>query len=300
MAIADHISPREAVRFALKDRFRDLIEGAVQRIDVDAPLFPEAPGELGPDGEPAKLWQNVPVITVADFEAAFATTFGERLPAPSERTAEAATPALVIISAVCPRCQMPARIPLAVDVELHQDRDGETLHLKAKSKEAIHVCGQMPLPEGEEPAQGSFGLDDIVGPVPSADELAVLLAAVLEEIPLDHQPNLERTAFAATVEAWDDLTRREVALWAHTKRQELDGVVDEPINLLPFVLGGEPPFDVHEVTQEDMDAEADLGSEEETDEEASEDGLCPYPGCVKAIDHKGKHTPPADDDLLPV
>src|SRR5450830_1576444 len=137
MAIADHVSPREAVRAALRERFSDLINGATQRVDVDAPLDPDAPGELGADGEPAKLWSGVPVITLKDFEAAFETTFGEKLPPPSEHTAEAATPALVIISAVCPRCQMPARIPLSVDVELHQDRDGETLHLKAKSKEDI-------------------------------------------------------------------------------------------------------------------------------------------------------------------
>src|ERR1035437_9934122 len=113
MAISDHVSPREATRAALRERFRDLINGAVQRIDVDAPLDSEHPGELDPGGKPAKLWQNVPVITVRDFEAAFDPTFGEKLLPPSEHTAEAATPALVIISAVCPRCPMPARIPLA-------------------------------------------------------------------------------------------------------------------------------------------------------------------------------------------
>ena len=39
MAIADHISPREAVRFALKDRFRDLIEGAVHDPGRGRPTF---------------------------------------------------------------------------------------------------------------------------------------------------------------------------------------------------------------------------------------------------------------------
>jgi hypothetical protein len=259
MAIADHISPREAVRANLREHFRELSDAAIERIDVDAPLDPEAPGELDADGEPAKLWQNVPVLTVKSLETILRAVFEGPLPPPSERTAEASTPALVIISAVCPRCQMPARIPLGVDVELHQDRDGETLHLKAKSKEAIHTCGQMQLPEsGEEMEQTSFDLDDI-GPVPTAVELATLLALVFTEIPINHQPNLEPTKFAATVEGWNDATCREVADWAaavHLAASDNDVVVPP----LPEVLGGAP-----------RDPEPTEDSEDETEEEDEPD-----------------------------
>ena len=164
MAIADHVNPREQVRYALRDRLRELIDPAFTRIDVDAPLDPEHPGELDPGGEPAKLWQNVPVITARDLEAALSLVFGEPLPAPSE-AAEVATPATIFVAAECPRCHVPGRIPLTVSVELHQD-DSETLHLKGKSKPAIHLCGQMSLPE-DAPEQTEFELEDIIGEQPT-------------------------------------------------------------------------------------------------------------------------------------
>ncbi len=141
MAISDHVTPREAVRADLRDRFRELTDGFVQRVDVTASTSEESPA----DGEP--LWQNVPVVTVKDLEAAIRATFDVKLPPPSERTAEVATPATVFVAADCPRCHLPARIPLTISVELHQDDTGETLHLKGKSKPAIHTCGQMALPQ---------------------------------------------------------------------------------------------------------------------------------------------------------
>ena len=168
MAYADHVTPREAVRAALKDRFRDLVNGAVQRVDVTQMTT----DELGPDEQALPLWDKVPVITLKDFEAAFWVTFDEPLPAPSAKTAEVATPATVFVAAECPRCHISQRMPLAVTVELHQDSDGETLHLKAKSKETVHTCGQLPLPEREEEAAGQEELPFEEGEEEPAEEEA--------------------------------------------------------------------------------------------------------------------------------
>ena len=269
MAIADHVSPREAVRADLRERLRELVDASVQRIDVDAPLDPDAPGELDATGEPAKLWQNVPVVTVRDLEAAIRTVFDGRLPAPSEKTAEVATPALVFVAAECPRCHIAGRIPLTVSVELHQDSDGETLHLKPKSKEALHTCGQLPLPEGEDQEQASFDLDDITGPVPTSLEVMAAIENLGDTLAELIEPRFLPSL--GLIDEWSDLEKREVALWAHTKRQELDGVDALEIPPLPVVLGGEPHDP--QPTQEDMDAEADLGSEDEQD--AGDDPLLP-------------------------
>jgi hypothetical protein len=233
----DHISPREAVRVALKDHLRELVDASVQRIDIDAPLDPEAPGELDANGQPAKLWQNVPVVTVRDLETAIQAVFGATLPAPSEKTAEVATPATVFVAAECPRCHIAGRIPLAVTVELHQDSDGETLHLKPKSKEALHTCGQLPLPQGED-EQLPWDVEDITGPAPSAREVLELVGAVVDEVPIGHEPNL------ATIDTWTAPTRREVAAWARAMANDIAdangdlGIIVPP---LPVVLGGTAP-----------------------------------------------------------
>jgi hypothetical protein len=147
MAYIDEVTPREAVRTLLRDRLRELTDAAVQRVDLSVSTDIDTPND-----EP--LWQNVPVVTVKDLEAAIHATFGEALPAPSERTAEVATPATIFVAAECPRCHLPGRIPLTVSVELHQDDSSETLHLKGKSKAAIHFCGQMALPERQDDADG--------------------------------------------------------------------------------------------------------------------------------------------------
>lgn len=253
---ADHVSPREAVRGALRDHLRELVDASVQRIDIDAPLDPEAPGELDANGQPAKLWQNVPVVTVRDLETAIQAVFGATLPAPSEKTAEVATPATVFVAAECPRCHIAGRIPLAVTVELHQDSDGETLHLKPKSKEALHTCGQLPLPQGEDEAeQLPWDVEDITGPAPSAREVLELVRAVIDEVPLDWQPSFN------TIEGWDDLTRREVAAWATAMARSLElGDTDNndvDVPPLPVVLGGTAPEPADEDSIEATEAPDD-------------------------------------------
>ena len=97
------------------------------------------------------------------------------------------------------------------------------------------TCGQLPLPEREgEAEQSSFGLDDILGPVPTARELLDMVLFVIDEVPIEHQPDL------ATVEVWSDLTRRQVAAWAQAMAAvqigiEPDGYVDVP----PLPIQGE-------------------------------------------------------------
>jgi hypothetical protein len=252
----DHVTPREAVRGALRDHLRELVDASVQRIDVDAPLDPEAPGELDANGQPAKLWQNVPVVTVRDLETALAAVFGAKLPAPSEKTAEVSTPATVFVAAECPRCHIAGRIPLAVTVELHQDSDGETLHLKPKSREALHTCGQLPLPQGDdETEQESFDLDDILGPVPTARGLMEMIRCIIDEVPVEYQPTFD------TIAAWNDATRREVAAWADAVLADVGAGAQSDVTVppLPVVLGGTAP----EPTIEETAAPDVPGSEDD-------------------------------------
>jgi hypothetical protein len=325
---ADHITPREAVRGALRDHLRELVDASVQRIDVDAPLDPEAPGELDANGEPAKLWQNVPVITVKDLEEALRITFGEALPAPSEKTAEVATPATVFVAAECPRCHIAGRIPLAVTVELHQDSDGETLHLKPKSREALHTCGQLTLPQdADEAEQLPWDVADITGPAPTAREVLELVRAVIDEVPIESQPTFD------TIEAWNDPTRREVAAWAQAMAADLAGQHDEDeieVPPLPVVLGGTAPEPTAEPEGETRACPAcgatlradethwsifpepmgdyvcpaqgeTITAEETLEETAAPDEPCPSPGCILASYHDGLHdVPGSEDDLLPV
>jgi hypothetical protein len=239
MALTDHIPPREAIRADLKERLTAAVNADVVKINT-----------IDDDGHPH--WSDVPVITIAALSGAMRQIFEGPLPAASERAAEVHTPATVFVSAECPRCHIPARIPLTVGVELHQDETRETLHLKASAKAALHVCGQLGLDDDEDSPmrQRSFGLDDIVGPVPSAEVLRDLLAPVISEIPTEHQPNLERTAFASTYEAWTDLEKREVAAWAaavHLAASDNDVAVPP----LPVVLGGEAPAEVPTAEQID-------------------------------------------------
>lgn len=294
MSVNDHVSPREALRYDLRERLRDLTNGAIQRVDVTAMVT----DEVGPDEQALPLWQNVPVITVKDFLAAFETTFGEKLPPPNERTAEVAVTskaaALVVVSAECPRCHISQRIPMSVDVQMIQDRDGESLKLKPTSKETVHACGQLPLPESDDEDEGQTALDDLP-PVPSVDEIN----GVLEQLTDDEADRAGVAEDAAwpddlAIGHWDDATKREVFAWADALHlsSENTSVIVPP---LPFVLGGagipdaaesddfvgDPAsidlatgeaIDKPEITSEDMDAEADLGAGEE---DAESDDLLP-------------------------
>jgi hypothetical protein len=295
---ADHVTPREAVRGALRDHLRELVDASVQRIDVDAPLDPEAPGELDANGQPAKLWQNVPVVTVRDLETALATVSGAEIAAPSATTAEVATPATVFVAAECPRCHIAGRIPLVVTVELHQDNDGETLHLKPKSKEALHTWSQLPLPQGEDEAeQLPWDVEGIIGPAPSVQEIEAAIGFLTnEELDRAGYPEEEEAAVAnwpteQDIDGWPDATKREVLAWAQALHQSSENETTVPP--LPVVLGGTAPEPAAEPTIEETAA-----PDEAADEADGTD--CPFAGCILPSYHDGLHDVPGpENDLLP-
>jgi hypothetical protein len=230
MALTDHVPPREAIRADLKERLTAAVNADVVKINT-----------IDDDGHPD--WSDVPVITIAALSGAMRQIFEGPLPAASERAAEVHTPATVFVSAECPRCHIPARIPLTVGVELHQDETRETLHLKASAKAALHVCGQLGLDDDEDSPmrQRSFGLDDIVGEVPSTEVLYDLLSLVMAQ---DSWPTVE------TIDSWTDLQKREAADWAgavHLAASDNDVAVPP----LPAVLGGEALAEVPTAEQID-------------------------------------------------
>ena len=206
MAIAAHNSPRAQVRDDLRDRFRELSRAVVERVDTEA----IAPDELDADNQHKHLWSNVPVITMPALNDVIRGTFDAPLPAPSEHAADVATPATVFVAAVCPRCAIPQQIPLVIGVKLEQDDSTVTLHLKGKSKPAIHQCGQMRLPEtpradGQEPLPFELPVPTSLQVMAAIEEIGDRLAEVIEPRFI---PSLGR------IDEWDDATKREVLAWA--------------------------------------------------------------------------------------
>jgi DNA-binding transcriptional regulator YiaG len=150
MAVNDHTSPREQLRYDLRERFRELTRALVERVDTEAIVT----SEVDPDGQGKHLWSNVPVLTMPSLNEALRGTFEEPLPAPSELTAELHTPGTVFVAAECPECHVPQQIPMVIDVKLEVEGAVRTLHLKGKSKAAVHRCGQLPLPEAKADERG--------------------------------------------------------------------------------------------------------------------------------------------------
>jgi hypothetical protein len=184
----------------------------------------------------------VPVITVPALNDVIRGVFDAPLPAPSEHTADVATPATVFVAAVCPRCAIPQQIPLVIGVKLEQDDSTVTLHLKGKSKPAIHQCGQMRLPETPR-TDGQEPLPFEAAYVPSVDEIGEALQALetaeLETVLINRYPTLvEEWPDDLWIAHWDDATKREVLAWARALRDSMENtmVIVPP---LPVVLGGE-------------------------------------------------------------
>jgi hypothetical protein len=238
MSVAAHNSPRAQVRDDLRDRFRELSRAVVERVDTEA----IATDELDADNQHKHLWANVPVITMPALNDVIRGVFDAPLPAPSEHAADVATPATVFVAAVCPRCAIPQQIPLVIGVKLEQDDSTVTLHLKGKSKPAIHQCGQMRLPEtprtdGQEP----LPFEAPLGPLPTLAEINGVLEQLTEEDSYRYGAALmDRVEELPDdeIEAWDDATKREVLAWAQALHQSSENtmVIVPP---LPVVLGGE-------------------------------------------------------------
>jgi hypothetical protein len=63
----------------------------------------------------------------------------------SSHYAEVVTGATIVVWALCPNCGIAAAVTVHLDAELRVSLETSDLHIKAKSKGAPHVCGQLPL-----------------------------------------------------------------------------------------------------------------------------------------------------------
>lgn len=128
---------------AYRDALGALIEDATQR-----------PGDQRDDDGELVMnlgdWDGVPVVTRKRLDEAIRAVFGQPIPAPSETTVEVSTPATILVSAVCPRCDIAQLISMTVHPELLIDDEGSELRVKSKAKGVSHTCGQLPLAAGED------------------------------------------------------------------------------------------------------------------------------------------------------
>lgn len=132
----DRVSSLRAYRDLLVRRFdqathaalEPIPEGAIDKTDPDDPLD----------------WSGMQVVRRKELER----VIGDLRKAdvePSPAETELRTPGIVFVDAVCPRCDIPARILVSLRAELVVSDEGATVGVKAKSKASSHVCGQMPL-----------------------------------------------------------------------------------------------------------------------------------------------------------
>jgi hypothetical protein len=131
VAITDTLTTREAVRRAALD---DLVARCTE-------------AAVAIEGGPL---DGIEVVSLGTLREQVAASLVDKLPAPSERYAEVRTPAHIIVSAVCPQCHIPQVIGVALAPQLVLDDDGAELKVKATTKGATHVCGQLPLDAGDQ------------------------------------------------------------------------------------------------------------------------------------------------------
>lgn len=160
------------------------------------------------------------------------------LPPISDKFAEVTTPAHVVVSAVCPECKLPVDIGVKLAPRLTVEGGTTELSVKAKSKAVNHMHGQQVLnvPEGQE----DFGLDDVVGLVPTIEQLETILLLVLPDELCKAVPS------TVAMEGWSDLDRREVAAWAAAVHLVASDNDDVEIPARPEVIGGPPREDDEE------------------------------------------------------
>lgn len=103
--------------------------------------------------------------------------FAEPLPPVAITEGEVATPARQVVHANCPECHEPTEIEQTIKVELRIDDDGSKLHLKPKSKDRSHFCGQTTLPLRHDAADGQVDAFPDEDDVEDDDEGPRLLAA---------------------------------------------------------------------------------------------------------------------------
>jgi len=105
--------------------------------------------------------EGLEVISAGHVAEVLGMALREPLPPFSLTTAEVATPAILVVTAFCPRCRLPASMLMSVTPQLVVEAGGGELRLKGHTKAVSHVCGQLPLPVGAD-GQTSFELADIV------------------------------------------------------------------------------------------------------------------------------------------
>lgn len=265
MAISDRqVETRESLRRAV---LGDLVDRCV------AAAVPIEGGAL--DG--------IEVVSLGTLRGLIDNALEDDLPPPSERRAEVSTPAIVLVSAICPECRLPVEIIVGLTPQLTVDNDGAEIAVKAKSKARSHVCGQLALALVGD--QADFGLEDVVGEVPSDEAILEAIAAVELFTP-------EAIAGLLPMELWTDLDKRLAFEWATKTRLAADAetgeetVSDVVVPPLPEILGGDDP-----------DAEANPEGAALPPDEPADDGSaasappdpCPFPGCVEAAEHQGDH-----------
>lgn len=144
ITMPDVAATRAAMLNAYRDGLRALIEDATEQVTS------------GP-------WEGVPVVTRKALDEAVSAIFGAPIPMPDETWAEVHTPATVVVSLICPECELPTPSLISIRSELLVSDDGKELRPKAKGKGKTHICGQLSLPAETAEGQTSFELADIIG-----------------------------------------------------------------------------------------------------------------------------------------
>lgn len=274
--LGDTLTSRDAVR-------RAVLDDIIGRCQIAAVAI-----EGGPlDG--------VDVVSMGTLRDQVTAALLVDLPPTSDRYAEVSTPANVTVSASCPECRQPTDILVRLFPRLTVEEGVTELSVKASSKAVVHMHGQLPLAfEGQQ----EFGLGDVVGPVPTIEQLETALLLVL--------PDELCTAVPSTVEmeGWSDLDRRAVAAWAIAVHLVASDNDDVEIPARPEVIGGPPRGDDEADGGEpawlnDPDAPAGDGDAADPDAEAIDAAREPggvlecvgsnhVPGC----EHMGGEVPP--------
>lgn len=232
MAISENPTTRESLRRAVLGDLVDRCTAAAVSIEGGA-------------------LDGIEVVSLGTLRAQVTNALDDDLPPPTERRAEVTTPAIVLVSAICPECQLPVEIIVGLSPQLTVDNDGAEIAVKAKSKARVHVCGQLALRVVGD--QESFELEDIIG----------------EAAEPESEPEAEtRPCPACGAALLPDQTH-----WS----------------LFPDPMGGwECPVDDGEANPEGAalppDAPADDGSAAKPWPED-----CPFPQCNLGAEHRGEH-----------
>jgi hypothetical protein len=255
MAISDNPTTRESLRRAVLGDLVDRCTAAAVSIEGGA-------------------LDGIEVVSLGTLRAQVTNALEDDLPPPSERRAEVTTPAIVLVSAICPECRLPVEIIVALTPQLTADNDGAEIAVKAKSKSRVHVCGQLALALVGD--QADFGLEDITGAVPDVATLYDALTLVITD-----RADLTVEAIAE----WSDLDKRLSYEWAN-RTLEAASDSDVVVPPLPKILWGDDPD--AEANPEGAalppDAPADDGSAASTPSDP-----CPFPDCIHAAEHSGEH-----------